>query len=53
MITIIRRKFYSDLNINNFYLDQREFGFIQDVKRSGLSRTLKRNVGRFRNKLGR
>lgn len=30
---------------------QREFGFIQDVKRSGLKRTMKRNVGRLRNKV--
>lgn len=29
-------------------LRQKEFGFIQDVRRSGLGRTMKRNIGRFR-----
>lgn len=30
---------------------QKEFGFIQDVRRSGFGRTMKRNIGRFRNKI--
>lgn len=32
-------------------LRQKEFGFIQDVRRSGLGRTMKRNIGRFRERL--